>query len=317
MTDIHRCKGRREGNGGGARAVTAALVRLLAAFIAAFVAMPLAAQTDTTGATRIPLWEGGVPGFEDRRDIPEVSDEWWTRNINDPAIWHFAPPEWKRTGTAVLVMPGGGHENLVTTTEGVAVARWFAEQGVDAFVLYYRLFREAGSPWTVENARQDGERAMRTIRARAEASGIDPGRIGVIGFSAGGELARMTMLSPPVAPPGTPDAVDALDARPDFGILVFPGPLHADGETIGPGAPPALLSVAMDDECCADPTIELFLDYRAAGAPVELHAYQEGGHAYNMGEATDLVSLQNWPETITEWMIDRDLLPAPADRPVP
>ena len=271
------------------------------------------AQTDMTGATRTALWENGVPGFEDRREIPERSAEWWTRSINDPAIWHFAPPEWDRSGTGVLIMPGGGHENLVTTTEGVAVARWFAERGVDAFVLYYRLFREEGAPWTVDSARQDAERAMRTIRASAGSTGIDPDRVGVMGFSAGGELARMTMLSPPVAPPGTPDAIDAGEARPDFGILVFPGPLKTEDETVGSDAPPVLLSVAMDDECCADPTVELFLAYRAAGAPVELHAYQEGGHAYNMGEATDLVSLQNWPEQITEWMVDRGLLPGGGD----
>ncbi|QZH74477.1 MAG: alpha/beta hydrolase [Erythrobacter sp.] len=269
------------------------------------------AQTDHTGAERIALWEQGVPGFEERRDLPEQSAEWWTRSINDPAIWHYAPQPWARSGAAVLIMPGGGHENLVTTTEGVAVARWFADHGVDAFVLYYRLFREPGVPWTVESPRQDAERAMRIIRQRSGEFGIDPERVGVIGFSAGGELARMTMLSPPVTPPGAGDATDRLDPRPDFGILVFPGPLNSADEAITPDAPPVLLSVANDDECCAQPTIDLFLAYRAAGAPVELHVYQEGGHAYNMGEATDLVSLQNWPERIIEWMTDRGLF-APA-----
>ena len=155
---------------------------------------------------------------------------------------------------------------------------------------------------------------MRTIRANAARWGIDRDKVGVMGFSAGGELARMTLLSPPVAPPGTPDAVDTMDARPDFGVLVFPGPLKSEDEAVTAGAPPVLLSVALDDECCAPPTIDIFNAYVAAGAPVELHAYQEGGHAYNMGEATDYVSLRNWPDTIDEWLTDRGLLPPPLDR---
>jgi dienelactone hydrolase len=131
-----------------------------------------------------------------------------------------------------------------------------------------------------------------------------------MGFSAGGELARMTMLSPPVAPPGAGDPLDTLSARPDFGILVFPGPLKAEDEAITADAPPVLLSAANDDECCAQPTLDVFIAYREAGALAELHMYAAGGHAYNMGEATPLVSLQNWPDRITDWMTDRGYLMA-------
>jgi len=269
---------------------------------------PAHAQRAPDPGERIDLWQGGVPGYEDRASIPEESRDYWTRSINNPSLRYFAASPERRTGAAVIIMPGGGHELLVTTTEGRDVARWFAERGVDAFVLSYRLFRQEGSPWTITDARRDAERAVRLLRSRAEQFHIDPERIGVMGFSAGGELARMTLLSPPVAPAGDGDAIDELSSQPDFGILVFPGPLAADSEAITKDSPPLLLSAANDDECCAQPVVDIFDAYRAAGASVELHMYAAGGHAYNMGEATPYVSLRNWPERITDWMTDRGLL---------
>ena len=200
-------------------------------------------------------------------------------------------------------------------SEGNDVARWFNERGVAAFVLRYRLFRGKESPYSFDNARQDAERAVRTIRSRAAEWKLDGKRIGVIGFSAGGELARVTLLSSPVAAPGPGDAIDRLSARPDFGVLVFPGPLHRE-EKITANSPPLLLTAASDDECCSQPPIDLLNAYRAAGASAELHLYAAGGHAYNMGETTPLVSLRNWPARITDWMTDRGLLTAWAPPPV-
>mgnify|MGYP000129601614 FL=1 len=291
------------------------LLRLILGLVAsALLAVTASAQEAPDPGQRIDLWEGGVPGHEDRASIPEESRDYWTKSINNPSLRYFAASPDRRTGAAVIIMPGGGHELLVTTTEGSDVARWFAERGVDAFVLSYRLFRQEGSPWTITDARQDGERAVRLLRSRAEEFHIDPERIGVMGFSAGGELARMTLLSPPVAPPGRGDAIDQLSSRLDFGILVFPGPLKAASETITADSPPLLLSAANDDECCAQPVVDIFDAYRTAGAWVEMHMYAAGGHAYNMGEATPFVSLQHWPGRITDWMTDRGLLlPAGAE----
>ena len=288
------------------------LFGLVIALAVSALMLPAHAQSTPDPGERIDLWQGGVPGHEDRASIPEESRDYWTKSINNPSLRYFASSLERRTGAAVIIMPGGGHELLVTTTEGSDVARWFTERGVDAFVLSYRLFREEGSPWTITDARQDAERAVRLVRARAGEFGIDPARIGVMGFSAGGELARMTLLSAPVAPAGSDDAIDRFPAQPDFGILVFPGPLKADGETIIADSPPLLLSAANDDECCAQPVVDIFDAYRAAGASVEMHMYAAGGHAYNMGEATPYVSLRNWPERITDWMTDRGLM-APAD----
>ena len=275
--------------------------------LGALLACPVGAQDAVDQGQRIELWQGGVPGHEDRASIPEESESYWTKSVNNPSITHFKPWANRKTGTSVIIMPGGAHEFLVTTTEGDDVGRWFAERGVDAFVLRYRLSRQPDQPWTITDSRQDAERAVRLLRARADEFGIAPDRIGLIGFSAGGELARMTLLSDPVAAPGQADVIDRQDARPDFGILVFPGPMKAE-ETLTKDAPPLLLSAASDDECCSQPVIDLLTAYRAAGASAELHLYAEGGHAYNMGESTPLVSLRHWPDRITDWMTDRGLL---------
>ena len=286
------------------------IIRPLLALAVASFALPATAQ-DISAAltgTRIPLWAEGVPGFADRRAIHEVSREYWTRQVNDPSIHFYAADPALASGAAVLIMPGGAHEFLVTTSEGHDVARWFAARGITAFVLYSRLAREEAAPWDYEDARQDADRAMRLIRSRAASFAIDPAKVGVMGFSAGGELARWTLLSPAAPPEGSGDSLDSGNARPDFGLLVFPGPLAMPGEVISPATPPIMLSTANDDECCAQSTIDIFLSLRAGGAPAELHVYQAGGHAYNMGENTPFVSLQNWPTTIEDWLVDRGLM---------
>lgn len=265
---------------------------------------------------RYPLWSGGVPGFEARAAIPEVSREFWTRQVNNPSVTAYLPPAGTANGTAVIILPGGGHTQLVTTSEGDTVARWLNERGVAAFVLRYRLFREAGSPYTLDDVRADAERAVRFVRARAARFRVDPHRVGVLGFSAGGELARMAALSPPVPVRGKGDAIDRLPARPDFALLLFPGPLHA-AEQVDKAAPPLFLAAANDDPCCSAPPIELLDLYRGAGASVELHIYRAGGHGYNLGLKSDLFSLRHSPQQIADWLHDLGLLGDPAPSAAP
>jgi len=260
---------------------------------------------------RIPLWPNGAPGFEARASIPEISQDYWTKHVNNPSITAYLPDPAKANGTGVLVVPGGGHSLLVTTTEGDAVAKWLNERGVAAFVLRYRLFREEGSPYSLEDARADTDRAMRLIRAHASKFGVDPHRLGVIGFSAGGELARMVTLSPPVPARGKGDAIDLLPAKPDFALLIFPGPLHGD-EHVAKDSPPVFLAAANDDQCCSQPPIDLLKEYRDAGGSAELHIYRAGGHAYNLGERTELISLKHSPQQIEDWLSDLGLLGHPA-----
>jgi acetyl esterase/lipase len=279
---------------------------------AALAAACLALVAGTASAQeRFPLWQGGAPGFEARASIPEVSQDYWTKHVNNPSVTAYLPDPARANGTAVLVVPGGGHALLVTTSEGDAVGKWLNDRGVAAFVLRYRLFREEGSPYTLDDARADTERGMRFIRAHASQFHVDPNRVGVIGFSAGGELARMVTLSPPVAARGKGDAIDLLPARPDFSILIFPGPLHG-AERITPGAPPIFLAAANDDKCCSQPPLDVLKLYRDAGASAELHIYRAGGHAYNLGERTDLIALKHSPQQIEDWLSDIGLLGHPA-----
>src|ERR1700722_16341294 len=110
----------------------------------------------------VPLWPNGAPGFESRRDEPEVARDYWVRNIHNPSITVFLPPKEKATGAAVVICPGGGHRELVFNAEGVEAARYLNSIGVAAFALKYRLGREQGTPYSIEkHAREDGERAMR------------------------------------------------------------------------------------------------------------------------------------------------------------
>src|SRR5581483_3979239 len=122
----------------------------------------------------IPLWPGGAPGFEARRDEPEQARDWWVRHINNPSITAFLPPKDRANGTAVVIAPGGGFRELVFNAEGKQPAEYLRNLGVAAFALKYRLPKEAGSPYTLEHVREDAYRAIRLVRSHAREWGIDP-----------------------------------------------------------------------------------------------------------------------------------------------
>jgi acetyl esterase/lipase len=257
------------------------------------------------GPLEIPLWTTGAPGFEARRTEPTTAKDYWVANVHNPSLTVFLPPKEKATGAAVVICPGGGHRLLVFRSEGEDAARYFTGIGVAAFVLKYRLAREAGSPYGIEtHARADGLRAMRLVRARAAEWGVDPHRVGMMGFSAGGEVLSMVAFGAAAPDAKAADPVDREDARPDFAIFVYPGPIGIPGE-IPANAPPAFLVCANDDESGAAGIIGTLLTrYREAHVPVELHLYARGKHAFNMGTRSALRSVHTWPERLTDWMID-------------
>ena len=273
--------------------------RKLALFAALF-----ALTTSVNAQQVIPLWKAGAPGFESRRDEPEQHKDWWYKNIHNPSLTVFLPPAGKSNGTAVIVAAGGGHRELVFNPEGVEPAQYLSSLGVTAFALKYRLFREEGSPYTIRNTAEDIERAMRTVRSRAAEWGVDPDRIGVMGWSAGGEVAALVAYPPVAGDPAAKDPVERVSARPDFQILIYPGPLGIP-DKIARDAPPLFLLGAADDEYVAGVLFDLTRKYHEAGASIETHIYTQGKHAFNMGQRSQYVSIRHWPDRLAEWLQDR------------
>jgi acetyl esterase/lipase len=273
-------------------------------------ALLLALTGPAADPERIALWPNGAPGSEAHRGEKEVAQDYWVNNIHDPSVTVYRPEH--PNGTAVVIAPGGGHRLLVINAEGNDTAKYFARLGVTAFVLRYRLARQDGSTYTIEgDAKADTLRAMRLVRSRAKEFGIDPERIGLMGFSAGGELVSMVANADPAllaGKAGAADPVERFSARPDFQILVYPGPLGIPS-VIPKSAPQAFMVAASDDECCSAPVFDLALKLRAAGVPNEVHLFARGGHAFNMGVGrTERPGLKYWPNRLTDWLEDSGLI---------
>jgi len=265
----------------------------------------------------IPLWPNGAPGFESRRNEPAVAKDYWIANIHNPTVTVYLPPKEKATGAAVVICPGGGHRLLVFNAEGDEPARFLASLGVVAFALKYRLGREEGSPYSIEkHAREDGQRAMRLVRSRAKEWNIDPERIGLMGFSAGGEVVSMVAFGKTDGEAHAADPVDRISCRPNFLIMIYPGPLGIP-DVVPPTAPSAFLLAADDDQCCSPPVVKLLQRYREARIPVEAHIYTQGSHGFNMGNRSKLFSIKGWPQRLADWLADNHFLdktPQVADR---
>jgi acetyl esterase/lipase len=255
----------------------------------------------------IHLWDKGAPGFENRKDEPEHAKDYWVRNVHNPSITVFLPPKDKATGAAVVIAPGGGFRELVFNAEGKQAAEFLNSIGVAAFALKYRLPGEENSPYSVENVRQDAYRAMRLVRSRAKEWNIDPHRVGMWGFSAGGAVVSLIAYAPGDGDPRAADPIDRLNGRPDFQMLVYPGDNVPD--KIPSDAPPAFLLVANDDDYgCDKVTLALFEKLRTAGVKVEAIFLAQGKHAFNMGDRSKLVTVNTWPERMADWMKDSGYL---------
>ncbi|GAB3027730.1 alpha/beta hydrolase [Spirosoma pulveris] len=238
------------------------------------------------------------------RDEPEQAKDYWVKHINNPSITVYLPPKEKATGAAVVICPGGGHRELVFNAEGRQPAEYLNSIGVAAFVLKYRLAREANSPYSLDkHPREDAYRAMRLVRSRANEFGIDPNRLGVMGFSAGGEVAEMIAYAPGKGVLDAAEPIDRLDGKPNFQILIYPGPLGVP-ETVPADAPPAFMLAANDDVCCSGPVVTLLQRYRAAQVPIEVHIYTQGKHGFNMGDRSKLRSINTWPQRMADWLAD-------------
>ena len=260
----------------------------------------------------IHLWDKGAPGFESLRDEPEVIKGTSVTHVNNPSITVFPAPKDKANGAAVLIVPGGGHRTLGFGGEGAEPAKLLNDLGVTCFVLKHRLPREEGSPYSLDiHPRQDGQRAMRVIRTRAAEWNLDPKRIGIMGFSAGGEVVAMVVYSPTEGDAKAADPIDRASCRADFQVSIYPGPLGVPAGPIPADSPPAFFLVANDDTSHVKPVMDQVAKYQEAKLPVEVHLYARGAHGFGMGGRSKFESIKNWTKRLTEWLGDSGFLTKP------
>jgi acetyl esterase/lipase len=266
--------------------------------------------------TTVRLWQDGAPG------TPPTKPE------DEPVLFMRRPAE--PNSAAVIVLPGGGYGHLAITYEGHDVADWFNSFGVTAFVLKYRM-RTTGHTHPIPM--RDGQRAIRTVRARAAEWKINPSRIGVLGFSAGGHLASTLGTHFDDGDPKSADPIDRVSSRPDFLILCYPvisldlATTHRgsrenllgkspdpqlvrslSNETqVTPKTPPTFLFHTSEDKAVPpENSVAFYRALQKAGVPAELHIFQSGRHG--VGLAKDVPGANNWPELCRQWLKNRGLL---------
>lgn len=256
------------------------------------------------------LWPDGAPGSEGKAAAEALriapGGDRVVAAVHRPSLTVYLPQKQTATGAAVVVAPGGGHRELWTDHEGHTVAKWLSEHGVAAFVLKYRLAREKDSTYTVEgHSLADTQRALRLVRSRAAEWNVHPERIGVMGFSAGGELAALASVRPGEGGTGA-DAVDRESAKPAFQALIYPAiprdmPLAKD-------TPPAFLVCGENDrQNISQGLPELYLALKRAGASAELHVYAGVGHGFGMRDRNQ-GAVAGWLTRFHEWLDGRGLL---------
>jgi acetyl esterase/lipase len=297
---------------------------LLLLFLLPGIMIPAKAQFSI-----IKLWPDKIPGAINNKNYIEQTTEnegLETRfsKVTDPALYIYLPPAAKATGTAVLICPGGGYSVLAFDHEGHQVARWLNDNGIAGFILKYRLPSDQIMEDKSIGPLQDAQEAMRIIRRNAEKWNVDPRKVGVIGFSAGGHLASTlsTHYDVPVY-----ELKDAISARPDFSLLIYPvitmdssfthmgsrtnligkdpseeAILHFSNELQITGeTPPAFLVHSADDKSVpVKNSIVYYEGLLKYGIPSELHIFQKGGHGYGLavGQATQSA----WPELCLRWL---------------
>ena len=254
----------------------------------------------------IPLWENGAPGFESRKDEPEVVNKGSITNVHNPSLTVFAPSKETSNGVGIIIAPGGGLRKLGMRGGGEEPAQFLADNGFTAFILKYRLSRQPGQPYKFEeHVLQDGQRAVRLVRHRAQEFHINPDKIGMLGFSAGGEVVSITCYKPGQ---GDPDAVDPIDrefAKPDFQMLVYPGPVGIPSK-LPSDTPPAFMVIAADDDHTSV-LLNLMHHFRELHVNYESHIFTRGGHGFGMGDRSQRKSIQHWPERMLDWLHDEVL----------
>jgi len=304
------------------------------------VLLVTAQLTFATEPVEYRLWEGTAPGNEGAESVTETVEDRGTADAHDrkvsgvtvPTITVYCPAPAMNTGTAVLIVPGGGYSSLAIDKEGHDIARYFNTIGVTGIVLKHRLPRPEGFVFHHDVPLRDGLRAMRLARYHGDEWGLKPNRIGIMGFSAGGHLASTVATRFDDGISESADPVERLSSRPDFQVLVYPvvsfkegightgsrnnlvgkdaspdlDELYSNELHVSAESPPAFLVSTYDDRVKAENSLLYFKALRAAGAPAELHVYEVGGHGYGIRPTGKPVA--TWHHRLADWMKQRGLL---------
>jgi acetyl esterase/lipase len=299
-------------------------VSLLLTLCIVFALGCINAQTNiwqpSSGHTQIPIWPKEPPDAKppagpetlqtDLKD-PVAGKPWfYVTNVSQPTITVYSP-KGKNTGAAMLVFPGGGYEILAIDLQGTEICDWLSFRGITAVLLKYRVpSRESGPYGESTAALQDAQRAIGLVRLHAAEWHIDPHKIGVIGFSAGGHMVAAVSTHFDKRAYATVDAADKESCRPDFAIAEYPGHLCNNDDKnfelnpnvpVTPNTPPTFLLQAENDD--VDPVRESLVYYIAlkkAGVPVEMHLYAEGGHAFGIRRTK--FPITEWPQLVETWL---------------
>jgi acetyl esterase/lipase len=278
------------------------------------------------------VWPGKAPGdfgtIGEEKFRPPWSEDSkgirWLTNVTKPTLTVYRPSKEIDTGAAMLICPGGGYWNLAWDLEGEEVAAWLNSIGVTGIILKYRVPRRPGQPEKLPAPLPllDAQRAVSLVRSKAEAWGLDPKRIGMIGFSAGGHLALATATNFDKRAYELIDDVDRVSCRPDFAILAYPGYLVEKGtETLASairiplGTPPIFLVHAGDDTVSeVDNSVVMYQALKRAGVPAELHVYAAGGHGFGVGVRKKDQPCSTWPARCIDWLRSLGVLKPDAGR---
>jgi acetyl esterase/lipase len=257
------------------------------------------------------LWPGGAPGSEGKTAEEKIrvneSGDHILSSVHQPSITPYIPSKEIFDGAAVIVIPGGGHKELWMDHEGYRVAKWLSDHGTSAFILKYRLAREEGSTYSIEgNSLPDVQRAIRLIRSRASEWGIDPDRIGIIGFSAGGELAALAATRYDSGSATSADIIERQSSKPAFQALLYPA-IPRDIK-LSKDTPPAFLVCGEKDRPEISQGLpELYLALQRAGVSTELHIFAGAGHGFGIRESNQ-PPVSGWPQLFHDWLASSGFL---------
>jgi acetyl esterase/lipase len=265
----------------------------------------------------LPLWPKGAPGGTAsgaaEADLSKPNDGLIAGkplirlgNVSTPTLTLYRPSG-KNTGAAVVVFPGGGYHILAIDLEGTEVCDWLNGAGITCVLVKYRVPESGPYPRSAA-ALQDAQRAMGMVRAHAAEWHIDPRRIGVLGFSAGGHLSAALSTHYEKRLYDAVDAADAVSCRPDFAVIVYPGYLALADKNFAPNedirvtarTPPSFLVQAEDDPVHVENAVVYFMALKKAGVPAELHIYAAGGHGYGLRRSA--LPVTTWPASVESWL---------------